>query len=191
MASGSIVKPSARRSLRGSSAGTTGRSLTTLSPCFRARRARHDDTGAAQLKVGRIEEHHLAQITIEHVEVQLQHCGMAVGIRDRHFQLDAVDVLQQAENLHDPLVGQLVWCGCLMVFLDAGARSRLTARPACLAVQSMPGDSLLQLLRPRNVGSSDQHNHRCKRERIGDGALWISECRPDRRDTPPPRPKRP
>ena len=94
MASTSTMHIGDSRTLRGSSAGTTGRSLITESSPLPATRAcAHDDPLALEREVRRVEEVHEPDLCAEGVDPQGLHGRALDGLRDRDLELDAVGAL--------------------------------------------------------------------------------------------------
>ena len=98
--------PAMRRSSSGSSSGTTGRSLTTVSSPLRwTRRARTTTPALVEVEVGRVEEEDLADLGVERVHPQRGHGGALVVLGHGQLQLDRVGPADQPHQ-----VGQLVVC---------------------------------------------------------------------------------
>jgi hypothetical protein len=77
--------------------GTSGRRLITESPLNPARA--HDDAHLVQPKVGRVEEHHLADLGIQCVEPERANGGALLGGGDGDLELDRVRAAQEAHQL--------------------------------------------------------------------------------------------
>src|SRR5262245_14616989 len=90
-----------------------------------------------QPQIRRVEEDHLPQFRVEHVEVELHDRRVAFPIEDRELQLDALSVLQDAQGLcHSFVVEQSLALTCGVVWYRHGS---LTASSISLANQPAPG----------------------------------------------------
>ena len=73
----------------------------------------HDDARLVEREVGRVEEHHLADLGIQRVEPELANRGALLGGGDGELELDRVRAAQEAHQLRELRVAQAGPCGGL------------------------------------------------------------------------------
>ena len=73
-------------------------------------RARATTPTALQVEVGRVEEEHLAYLSLERIEAERDDRSAMVGGGHRELQLDAVRLSREGEEPDELLVGQAAGC---------------------------------------------------------------------------------
>ena len=105
----------------------------------------HDDARPVERQLGRVEEHHLADLGIQRVEPERADRRALLGGGDGELELDRVRAAQEAHHLRELRIGQAGRTGVLVAMPSSSARGGPHHHPVWMKSASAAAAEITQL----------------------------------------------